>query len=320
MSFYSILMMKISIELARTNPVYQDSATKFFEHFLRIASAMIKPERKGYSLWCEEDGFFYDALHTNEDVIPLRIRSLVGLLPILAVETIDHRILDAMPVYKKRLEWFLKERSDYTSTMASNEETHTGARHLLSILDKDRLVKTLRYLLDENEFLSEYGIRSLSKHHEKHPYSLKIWGQDHCISYHPGDAEMRLIAGGNSNWRGPIWFPINYLLIESLQKFHHYYGDSLQVEFPTGSGHFMHLGDIATELSKRLISLFLKQPDGTRPIYSKNSPFNQEKHWKDLFLFFEFFHGDTGEGHGANHQTGWTSLIAKLLQQSGGEN
>ncbi|MBS4163337.1 Uncharacterized protein PRO82_000638 [Candidatus Protochlamydia amoebophila] len=315
MSFYCILMMKISIELARTNPVYQDSATKFFEHFLRIASAMIKPEQKGYSLWCNEDGFFYDALHTSNDVIPLRIRSLVGLLPILAVETIDRRILDALPIYKQRLEWFLKERPDYTSTLASVEETSTGARHLLSILDKERLVQTLSYLFDENEFLSEYGIRSLSKYHEKHPYSLKIWNQEHFISYHPGEAEFRLIAGGNSNWRGPIWFPINYLLIESLQKFYHYYGDSLKVEFPTGSGNLMNLGEISKQLSNRLISLFLKRADGTRPIYPKNSPFNHEEDWQNLFLFFEFFHGDTGEGHGASHQTGWTALIAKLLQQ-----
>ncbi|CUI17877.1 hypothetical protein PNK_2279 [Candidatus Protochlamydia naegleriophila] len=320
MSFYCILMMKISIELARTNPVYQDCATKFFEHFLRIASAMIKPERKGYSLWCDYDGFFYDALHTNGDVIPLRIRSLVGLLPLLAVETIDNRILNALPIFKQRMEWFLSERPDYTSTMACIEDTGKGARHLLSILDKERLTQTLSYLLDENEFLAEYGIRSLSKYHKDHPYILKIWGEQHCIGYHPGDAEYRLIAGGNSNWRGPIWFPLNFLIIESLQKFYHYYGDSVKVEFPTRSGNWLNLWDVSTELSKRLMSLFLKQGDGTRPIFPKNSPFNKDPNWQNLLLFHEFFHGDTGEGLGANHQTGWTALVAKLLQQSGGEN
>ncbi len=320
MSFYCILMMKISIELARTNPVYQDCATKFFEHFLRIASAMIKPERKGYSLWCDHDGFFYDALHTNGDVIPLRIRSLVGLLPLLAVETIDNRILNALPIFKQRMEWFLRERRDYTSTMACIEDTGKGARHLLSILDKERLTQTLSYLLDENEFLSEYGIRSLSKYHKDHPYTLAIWGEQHCIGYHPGDAEYRLIAGGNSNWRGPIWFPLNFLIIESLQKFYHYYGDSVKVEFPTRSGNWLNLWDVSTELSKRLMSLFLKRKDGTRPIFSQHSPFNKDPNWQNLLLFHEFFHGDTGEGLGANHQTGWTALVAKLLQQSGGEN
>ncbi|MBA2367832.1 MAG: glucosidase [Candidatus Protochlamydia sp.] len=320
MGFYCIVMMKISIELARTEPVYQDSATKFFEHFLRIASAMINPEEKGFSLWCNQDGFFYDALHIDSDVIPLRIRSLVGLLPLLAVETIDHVILDSMPIFKERMEWFLSKRPNYTSTMARIDNPGDGAHHLMAILTKERLIQTLEYLLDENEFLGEYGIRSLSKFHEKNPYSLHIRGTEHCVSYHPGDAEFRLIAGGNSNWRGPIWFPLNYLIIESLQKFYHYYGDSLLVDFPTGSGHKMNLKDIAAELSKRLTSLFTKKPDGTRPIYAKDSLFNQDETWQDHLLFHEFFHGDSGLGLGASHQTGWTALVAKLLQQAGREN
>ncbi|MCE2983492.1 MAG: glucosidase [Parachlamydia sp.] len=315
MGFYCITMMKISIELARTEPVYQDCATKFFEHFLRIASAMINPEEKGFSLWNDEDGFFYDALHIDHSVIPLRIRSLVGLLPLLSVETIDHVILDTMPIFKQRMKWFLSKRPHYTSTMACIEDAGEGARHLMAILTKERLIQTLQYLLDENEFLSEHGIRSLSKYHEKKPYSINIRGEEHCISYHPGDAEMRLIAGGNSNWRGPIWFPINFLIIESLQKFHHYYGDSLMVDFPTGSGNKMNLAQVANELSNRLISLFLKKEDGTRPLFPKESLFNTDESWKDSLLFYEFFHGDTGAGHGANHQTGWTALVAKLLQQ-----
>lgn len=319
MSFYCIVMMKISIELARTEPVYQDSATKFFEHFLRIASAMINPEDKGFSLWCNQDGFFYDALHIDHDVIPLRIRSLVGLLPLLAVETIDHRILDSMPIFKERMEWFLSKRPNYTSTMACVEDPGEGARHLMAILTKERLIQTLEYLLDEDEFLGEFGIRSLSKYHEKNPYTLNIRGKEHCVRYHPGDAEFRLIAGGNSNWRGPIWFPLNFLIIEALQKFHYYYGDSLLVDFPTGSGHQMNLKDIAAELSKRLTSLFIKKPDGTRPIYAEESLFNQDETWQDHLLFHEFFHGDSGLGLGASHQTGWTSLVAKLLQQAGRE-
>lgn len=318
MAFYCILMMKIALELSTEDPIYQDSATKFFEHFLRISSAMIERERKGYSLWCDQDGFFYDALHLeNGQVIPLRIRSLVGLLPLFSVETIDAHMLDHLPIYKRRMEWFLQERPNYTTTMTSMEEPGMGARRLMAILTRDRLVHLLQYMLDEDEFLSEYGIRSVSKYHEKNPYSLSVNDQHYCIQYDPGDAQYRLIGGGNSNWRGPIWFPINFLIIESLQKFYHYYGDTLKVEFPTRSGHWLNLWDVSTELSKRLISLFLKKEAGTRPIYHPDSPFNRDPNWENLILFNEFFHGDTGLGLGASHQTGWTALIAKLLQQSG---
>ncbi|WP_068471365.1 MGH1-like glycoside hydrolase domain-containing protein [Candidatus Protochlamydia phocaeensis] len=320
MGFYCILMMKIAIELARTDPVYQDCATKFFEHFLRIASAMINPERKGFALWYEEDGFFYDTLHINSTVIPLRIRSIMGLLPLFAVETIDARILDNLPIFKQRMEWFLSQRPNYTSTMTCEQDPAKGERRLMAILTKERLLSTLRYMLDENEFLSPYGIRSLSKYHQDHPYTLTINGAQHCIGYQPGEAVYRMIAGGNSNWRGPIWFPLNFLIIESLQKFHYYYGETLKVEFPTGSGNWLNLGQVATELSIRLIALFLKNSNGARPIYPEKSLFNQDTHWQDLILFHEFFHGDHGMGLGASHQTGWTALVAKLLQQSGGEN
>lgn len=316
MGFYCIIMMKIAVELARENPVYQDLATKFFEHFLRIASAMTLPEHKGYSLWCDHDQFFYDALHVDGQVIPLRIRSLVGLLPLFAVETIEYHVLKELPIYKTRMEWFLSQRPHYTSTMACVEDQGEGARHLMAILTRERLISLLRYMLDENEFLSEYGIRSLSKYHQDHPYVLKLQEQDYCINYQPGESTYRMFAGGNSNWRGPVWFPINFLIIESLQKFHHYYGDDLKVECPTGSGTWMHLGEVADEISRRLISLFLKKEGGSRPIYPSNSAFNQDPDWQNLILFYEFFHGDTGVGLGANHQTGWTGLIAKLLQQS----
>lgn len=319
MGFYCTLMMKIAIELARTNPTYQDCATKFFEHFLRIASAMILPENKGYSLWCPEDGFFYDTLHTNHQTIPLRIRSIVGLLPLFAVETIELRILEAMPIFRQRMQWFLSQRPNYTSMVDCIKDQTMGPLHLMSILTKDRLLSTLRYLCDENEFLSEFGIRSLSKYHQKHPYQLKIGEQDFCIDYQPGETTYRLLAGGNSNWRGPIWLPLNYLIIESLQKFHYYYKEELKIEFPTGSGNWMNLGQVAKELSKRLIKLFKQQPDNTRFIYPKESKFNTDPEWRNLILFHEYFHGDTGEGLGACHQTGWTALIAKLIQQCGGE-
>lgn len=319
MGFYCTLMMKISIELARTDPTYQDCATKFFEHFLRIASAMIAPEKKGYSLWCAQDGFFYDSLHLDHQVIPLRIRSIVGLLPLFAVETIELKVLEAMPVFKQRMRWFLSQRPNYASMVACMKDKSLGPLHIMSILTKDRLISTLRYLCDENEFLSEYGIRSLSKYHKDHPYHLDIGNQKFCIDYQPGETTYRYLAGGNSNWRGPIWFPLNYLIIESLQKFHHYYKDTLKIEFPTGSGRLMNLNEVATEISKRLLNLFRKKADGTRPIYTKDSPFNTNLDWQNLILFHEYFHGDTGEGLGASHQTGWTALVAKLLQQCGGE-
>jgi hypothetical protein len=320
MGFYSILMMKISLELAHRNSVYQDLATKFFEHFLRIASAMSLPQRKGYSLWSEEDGFFYDALHIDHKVIPLKIRSLVGLFPLFAVETIEPQTLQNLPIYKRRMEWFLSQRPDYTSTMACVDDRGIGQRRLMSILTRERLVSILHYMLDENEFLSDYGIRSLSKYHLQNPYIIQIEQTNYCIQYQPGNSSQRHFAGGNSNWRGPIWFPINFLIIESLQKFHHYYGDSLKVEFPTRSGNWLNLWDIATELSKRLISLFIKNKEGIRPIYDAKSPFNRDPNWQNLILFHEFFDGETGLGLGASHQTGWTALVAKLLQQSGGEN
>lgn len=313
MGMYCILMLKIAIELASEEPVYQDCATKFFEHFLRISSAMIKPQRKGYALWSEEDGFFYDALDVNGQLRHLRIRSLVGLLPLLAVETIDQCLLDAMPVFHQRMKWFLSQRHEYASTLTCTLDSSRKSKILISILTKDHLLSTLRYMLDEKEFLSPYGIRSLSKYHETHPYILDMHGQVRCIDYQPGESRYRMIAGGNSNWRGPVWFPLNYLIIESLQKYHYYYGESLKVEFPTGSGNKISLGEVAVHLSRRLMSLFQKDSEGRRPMYGADSPFEKEREWKNLILFNEYFHGESGRGLGANHQ-GWTTLVAKLLQ------
>jgi len=320
MGFYCLVMLKIALELAGDNPVYQDSASKFFEHFLRIARAMTREYHYGKSLWNDADGFFYDVLHTPDGrVIPLQVRSLVGLMPLLAVETLEHELVESLPVFKRRLNWFFDNRVYLRDQghVACVRAEGKNARRLLAIVNRDRLERVLALMLDENEFLSEYGIRSVSRHHLRHPYSFHVDGQKHTISYQPAESESGLF-GGNSNWRGPIWFPINYLLIESLQKFHHYYGESLQVECPTGSGRWMTLGEVAVNLSRRLMKLFLRNGRKERPIYGGQRIFQRDPHWRDYILFHEYFHGDNGAGLGASHQTGWTGLIAKLIQQSGG--
>ncbi|MDP4978570.1 MAG: hypothetical protein NWQ21_03865 [Desulfobacterales bacterium] len=319
MGFYCLEMLKIALELAREDPVYQDTASKFFEHFLRIANAMTGNYRHGLSLWNEEDGFFYDALHLPDGrVIPLKVRSLVGLMPLLAVETLEHDLVESQPVFKRRMNWFFRNRSYLRDRghVACVQAPGAHSRRLLSIVNREHLVRLLGPMLDENEFLSEFGIRSLSKIHRDRPYSFRVDGQDHTISYQPAESESGLF-GGNSNWRGPVWFPINYLLIEALQRFNHYYGDSLKVECPTGSGRLMTLGEVASDLSRRLIRLFLRNADGLRPIYGGVEVFQNDPHWRDLILFNEYFHGDNGAGLGAGHQTGWTGLVAKLIQQSG---
>jgi hypothetical protein len=318
MAAYCLAMLRIALELARENQVYQDMATKFFEHFLAVARAMSEAGREGPGLWHEEDGFFYDSLHLPDGrVIPLGIRSLVGLLPLFAVDTIEPDILEIMPDFNRRLHWFMTFRPHLSGNMASIDVPGVGQRRLVAILTKERLVRVLRRMLDEKEFLSPYGIRSVSQYHRDQPYLFQVNGQAHVISYQPAESESGLF-GGNSNWRGPIWFPINYLIIESLQKFYHYYGDDLKVECPTGSGRMMTLDEVATELSRRLIRLFLPDGDGRRPIYGGEEIFRQDPHWRGLILFHEYFHGDNGAGLGASHQTGWTGLVAKLIQQSGG--
>jgi hypothetical protein len=320
MASYCLSMLKIALELAKEDSVYQDVATKFFEHFLRIAHAMTRRGGHGHSLWDEEDGFFYDALHLPDDsVIALKVRSMVGLLPLFAVDTIEPEILDKMPDFNRRMQWFYNNRPHLSGNLACIDTPGVGKRRLLAILTRERLVRVLEKMLDENEFLSDYGIRSVSKYHQEHPYSFHVDGQAHTINYQPAESESGLF-GGNSNWRGPIWFPMNYLIIESLQKFHHYYGDDLQVQCPTGSGKMMSLWEVATELSKRLMGLFLRNGDGERAIYGGLDRFQKDPNWRDLILFNEYFHGDSGAGLGASHQTGWTGLVAKLIQQSGGQS
>ncbi|HEV8052905.1 MAG TPA: glucosidase, partial [Parachlamydiaceae bacterium] len=246
----------------------------------------------------------------------LKVRSMVGLLPLLAVETASKDFFDIHPLFKNRMDWFLNRHPEFKDSIASFESQTSGNKQLLAMLSRERLISVLEYMLDENEFLSEFGIRSLSKYHEKNPYTMVLGGKTYTISYEPGDSQSRLF-GGNSNWRGPVWLPLNFLIIESLQKFHYYYGDNLKVECPTGSGNWMTLWEVSVEISRRLINLFMIKEDGTRPADGNNELFKKDPNWKNMILFHEFFHGETGLGLGASHQTGWTSLVAKLIQQSG---
>jgi hypothetical protein len=315
MAMYCLNMLAIAIELAHDDAVYEDVASKFWEHFLYIARAMTSLGGE-HSLWDANDGFFYDVVHRDGDHIPIRVRSMVGLIPLFAVETIEPEVLDRMPGFRRRMEWFIANRPDLTKNVASMQLAGRGERRLLSIVDRDQLVRVLQVMLDEQEFLSGHGIRGLSRYHLAHPYVLSIDGTSYRVDYEPGESNTGLF-GGNSNWRGPVWFPVNYLLVEALQRFHHYYGSDLTVEFPTGSGCKLSLWQVAAELSRRLTHLFLRGPDGRRPVFGDDPRAANDPHWKDLVLFHEYFDGDTGRGVGASHQTGWTGLVAKLLQQSG---
>ncbi len=315
MAMYCLNMLRIAWDLSLHNSAYEDIASKFYEHFLYIANAM-STDIGGPSLWDEETGFFYDHLVLpGGKSIPLRIRSMVGLVPLFAVEILDYDKLERTPGFKRRMEWFEVNRPDLTRNVCCIYEPKGRRRCLFSILNPEQLCRVLEKLLDENEFLSPHGIRSLSKYHEEHPYELDMVDGHHTVRYEPGESSSSLF-GGNSNWRGPIWFPMNYLLIESLQKQHHFWGDSLKVDFPTGSGNQMTLGEVACELSRRLISLF-QEKDGHRPIYGSQTALQTDPRWRHLLTFHEYFDGDTGEGLGASHQTGWTSLVAKLIFQSG---
>ncbi|WP_414752322.1 MGH1-like glycoside hydrolase domain-containing protein [Anabaena sp. CCY 9910] len=313
MGMYCLNMLAIALELAKTNPVYEDIATKFFEHFLYIADAMNKIGEMEASLWNEADGFYYDVLHLPERQITLKVRSMVGLIPLFAIETIEPDTLKMLPGFKKRLEWFIKNRPDLRQNVACMETIGTGARRLLAIVSRDKLRHILQKMLDESEFLSPYGIRALSRFHAEHPYKFDVNGSQFRVDYEPAESSSGLF-GGNSNWRGPIWFPVNFLLIESLQKLYYYLGDDFQVQCPTGSGKMMNLWEVASELSQRLTRIFLKDASGKRPVYGATQKFQNDPHWRDLILFYEYFHGDNGAGIGASHQTGWTGLVAKLIQ------
>jgi hypothetical protein len=314
MAMFTLNMLRMSLELAKENPTYQSLATKFFEHFLYIAGAMANVDNESINLWDEEDEFFYDVLHTPDDNrLRMKVRSMVGLIPLFAVEVLDQELFDSMPEFTGRLQWFLKYRPDLANLISRWTEKGKGERHLLSLLRGHRMKKLLKRMLDETEFLSEYGIRALSRKHWDNPYKLNANGYEFTVKYTPGESDTSLF-GGNSNWRGPIWFPVNYLIIESLQRFHHYYGDDFKVEHPTGSGQYKTLRQIADDLSERMISIFRRDSNGRRPVFGNNDKIQKDKHFRDYIYFYEYFHGDNGRGVGATHQTGWTGLIAKLIQ------
>ncbi len=315
MAMYSLNMMRIALELSLTKPYYQEMASKFFEHFLSIAGALSNIGEGHKNLWDDEDEFYYDVLHTSEQKYErLKVRSMVGLTPMFAIEVLSPELLEKLPDFKRRLEWVLKNRSDLASLVSRWYQYGKGETRMLSLLRIHRLKCTLRKMLDETEFLSDYGIRALSKYHLENPYHFPLGNQVFSVKYLPGESDSSMF-GGNSNWRGPIWFPVNYMLIESLLKFYEYYGDDEKFEYPTNSGNFFNLKEIAIELAKRLIKLFQRNNQGERPAYAKDKKFQHDQHFKDYLLFHEYFHGDTGKGLGASHQTGWTGLVADLIQE-----
>jgi hypothetical protein len=317
MAMYCLNLLAIAMELAREDPAYEDVASKFWEHFLYIAHAINHLGQDGEGMWNEQDGFFYDVLHMPDGSHrPMRLRSMVGLIPLFAVETLEPDVLKRLPGFTRRMDWFLKHRPDLTCNVASMASEGEERRRLMAIVNAEQLRRVLRVMLDEREFLSPYGIRALSAAYRDQPFVLPLDGAEHRVFYEPAESSTGLF-GGNSNWRGPIWFPVNVLLIESLQKFHHYFGDEFKVEFPTGSGQHLTLWDVAAEISRRLTHIFLQDHQGLRPVHRHSAVYRDNPHWKDLVLFYEYFHGDDGSGVGASHQTGWTGLVAKLMQQSG---
>jgi hypothetical protein len=317
MGMYCLNMLAIALELARDNPAYESVASKFFEHFVHIAHAMNDRGGEGIELWDKEDGFYYDVLHLpNGEHHYLKVRSLVGLIPLLAVETLEQDIVDRLPGFQRRMQWFMDNHPDVPDHIETSQSESRGMRRLLSLVNRAQLEHVARYLLDESEFLSPHGIRAISRFHKDNPYIMQVNGNEHRVDYEPAESSTGLF-GGNSNWRGPVWFPINFLLIEALQKFHHFYGETLQVELPTGSGRLASLWEVSAEISRRLTRIFLRSADGTRPVYGGLAKFQQDPNWRDHISFHEYFHGDNGAGIGASHQTGWTGLVAKLIEQSG---
>jgi hypothetical protein len=316
MGMYCLNMLDIALELARENDSYQDVANKFFEHFLLIAHAINHIAGEETSLWDETDGFYYDVMRRSSgESFPVRVRSMVGLTPLFAVSTLDPDTIARFPAFWKRARWFLQNRPELGEHCPLMEVPGRRERRLLSLVDQQKLVRVLSRMLDESEFLSPYGVRSLSRAHAKHPYELSIDGQSFRVDYEPAESRTGLF-GGNSNWRGPVWMPVNYLVIEALQRLAHYYGESMKVECPTGSGKFLTLWEVSAELSRRLIGLFTADGEGHRAANGKRHALQASPHFRGHVTFYEYFNGDTGEGLGARAQTGWTSLVAKLLEQS----
>jgi hypothetical protein len=307
-------MLAMALELAhdgtRVRPAYEDMASKFLEHFVQIAEAMNTVGGSG--LWDPTDGFYYDQLDVDGRTIPLRTRSMVGLLPLIAVEVFDEEVIDRLPGFRRRLDWFIAHKHSLQRGIALGR-SNSRRKLLLAIPTRDRLRSVLRYLFDESEFLSPFGIRSLSRFHEKHPFVFEHGGSTHRVDYVPGESNTWLF-GGNSNWRGPIWFPVNYLIEEALERYHHFYGDEFQIEYPTGSGRTVSLREAALDIERRLAALFLPGPDGTRPALAADPRFATDPHSRELLEFHEYFHAETGRGCGANHQTGWTALVIRHLE------
>ena len=317
MGMYCLNMLAIALELAKDDQAYEDVASKFFEHFVHIAHAMNDIGSNGRSLWDAEDGFYYDLLHLPDGQEHfLKIRSMVGLIPLFAVETLEPEIVDRLPGFKRRMQWFIDHHPDVPEHIEMTQRSARGVRRLLSLVNRKQLKRVLWRMLDETEFLSPYGVRALSRYHLEHPYEVQVNNHISRVDYEPAESSTG-VFGGNSNWRGPVWFPMNYLLIESLQKYHHYYGEDFKVECPTHSSQESDLWQVATEISRRLTRIFLPGKDGRRPFAGGVDLFDKDPHWRDLVLFYEYFHGDNGTGMGASHQTGWTGLVAKLLEQSG---
>ena len=320
MGMYCLNMLTIALELALENRDYSDIASKFFEHFIYIAHAMNDLTPDDIELWNEEDGFYYDILHRDNKVhIPLKVRSMVGLIPLFAITILESELIDTLPSFQRRMQWFMNNWPDINEHIEQMDEPGHNKHFLLAIVNHHKLPRILKVMLNEAEFLSQYGLRALSRYHLAHPYTVALDGELHTIDYEPAESTSGLF-GGNSNWRGPIWFPLNYLIIESLQTFHHFYGESFKVEFPTGSGNLLNLEEVATELSRRLTNIFLRDESGRRAVHGGVEKFQHDPHWRDLILFYEYFHGDNGAGIGASHQTGWTGLVANLLLQSSGSH
>ena len=321
MGMYSLGMLHIALELAQNHPPYEDVASKFFEHFLYIADAM-NNIGDGFSLWDEEDGFYYDAINfPNGSRSLVKVRSLVGLIPLLGVNVIEPATIEKLPGFKKRLEWFIDNRPDLKKNVACMVTEGMGAKRLLALCyatpindgKPNKLQRLLCYMFDETEFLSPYGIRSVSKYHQDHPFVMHVNNTEYPVDYEPAESTSGMF-GGNSNWRGPIWFPINYLLLEALQNFSEYLGDDFEIEFPTGSGNNQNLNQIIIQLSERMTKIFLRDETGRRPVFGSIEKFQNDPYWKDYVHFHEYFHGDNGKGLGASHQTGWTGVVAYMIQ------
>jgi hypothetical protein len=313
MAAFARSMLSIALLLAEQDPVYEDLASKFWEHFIYIANSMnslTDPER---TLWHEEDGFFYDHLTTPDcQTIPIRARTMVGFVPHFGAMTVEADACNRYPAFNRRRQWFIEHRPDLVESVGPMVTPGAHNRLILGLVRTDQLRRMLAYMLDEREFLSPYGIRAVSKYHQDHPLVLKLDGAEHRLDYEPGESVTDLF-GGNSNWRGPIWFPVNFLIIQALREYHRYYGSSFQVECPTGSGQMKTLEQVSLELCRRLVRIFTRDPEGQRPVFGGAKIFNDDPHWRDYIPFHEYFHGDTGRGCGASHQTGWTGLIAQLV-------